>query len=92
MYTLGFGFGIGFLPAYVVVIAGIVALPICAYRTKDKFLRLSLKWFGAFVVILPFVGATAIPTETFVGLIVAGYCLYRSARSLVPHGISRETQ
>jgi hypothetical protein len=89
MYTLGFGFGIGFLPAYIVVIAGIVALPISAYRTKDRFLRRSLEWFGAFVIILPIVGATSIPIETFACLIIAGYCLYRSARSLVPHGIAQ---
>jgi len=88
MYGQGYGFGVGYLPATIVVIAGIVALPISAYRTKDRFLRRSLEWFGAFVVILPIVGATTVPIETFAALTVAGYCLYRSARSLVPHGIA----
>ena len=89
MYNLGYGLGVGFLPATIVVIAGIVVLPISAHRARDKFLRRSFEWFGAFVVVLPFVGATTIPIETFAGLTIAGYCLYRSARSLVPHGIAQ---
>jgi len=86
--NVGFGFGIWNLPAFIVVIVGAVALPISAYRTRDAFLRRSLKWFAAFVVVVAFVGITPAPIETFAGLAIAGYCLYRSARSLIPHGIA----
>jgi hypothetical protein len=52
-----------------------------------------LKWFATFVVILLIFGAVVPfffdtspvqPWERLVTFVAAGYCLYRSARSLVP--------
>jgi hypothetical protein len=80
--------GILYLSVYFVVPAGIIMLPIAAYRSKDRYMRRNLEWFGAFVVVVEFVGSVGNASNSaillFGGLCVAAYCLYRSAKSLVP--------
>lgn len=94
MNTFALDIGVGFIPAGIAVVAGLVALPLAAHRTKDKFLRHSIAWLGAFVVILivgnwlNLLGGLG----TFSYLIVGGFCLYKSARSLVPHSIARDRE
>ena len=72
----------------------VVAIPLTALRSKDPLLRKHLGWFTAFIAlgfILAPVGNGLVPLPTLVGglltvgsLIAEGYCLYRSARALVP--------
>jgi hypothetical protein len=86
--------GVGFIPAGIATVTGLIVLPLAAYRTRDKFLRHSIAWLGAFVAIL-IVGnwLNALGgIGTFSYLIIAGYCLYKGARSLVPHSIARERE
>jgi hypothetical protein len=81
------------LPVFVPVITAAVALPIASRRSKDTVLHRNLIWFGFFALfLLAFVllPSNFLPNPlqallvTDVGGIVAFYCLYRSARSLVP--------
>jgi len=72
----------------------VVAIPLTALRSKDPLLRSHLGWFTAFIAlgfILAPVGNGLVPLPTLVAglitvgsLIAEGYCLYRSARALVP--------
>jgi hypothetical protein len=76
------------------------ALLLSGSRSKDATLRKHLKWFGLFVFLLfaavitgfslYLVRAQVIPIAGFVvgyaPFVAAAYCLYRSARSLVPIG------
>jgi hypothetical protein len=76
--------GVTYLPAVVPIYSGIIALPIAAYRSRDKFLRRSLAWFAGFVAVIPLVGATNLGIVIFPGLAVGAYFLYRSVMSLIP--------
>jgi hypothetical protein len=72
----------------------VVAIPITAIRSKDPRLRAHLVWFTVFIAlgfVLAPIGNGVVPVpatvQTFVilgSLIGEGYCLYRSARALVP--------
>ena len=76
------------------------ALLLSGSRSKDKTLRTHLKWFGLFVVSLFstviagfsfYLTQVEIPPALgfvvgFTPFVLAAYCLYRSARSLVPIG------
>jgi hypothetical protein len=81
---------------FVVVPTGLVALPITAVRSKDPLLRRQLVWFSGFIAAVTAVGlgntvsasafaASSLPAYVLFALLVAGgFCLYKSARSLVP--------
>ncbi len=79
---------------FIVPISGAVFLPIAASRSGDASLRRQLKWFGAFVLLLLVVSILAgssgqganvyIVAATLGGIYAADYCLYKSAKSLVP--------
>ncbi len=83
-------------PAFVLLVgvpvAGVILLPISAWRTKDPLLKKQLYWFGLFAVLYlannAFLDSFSNPLEGLIIfyalLIVQGYCLYRSAKSLVP--------
>jgi len=76
------------IPALILVtyVPGIIGLPIGAIRSKDKYLRNQLIWFALssfFLIVLAGV-ASIIPNLPDVTFLLAGFCLYRSARSLVP--------
>jgi len=88
------------LHVFVVMITGLVALPITIIRSKDPLLRRQLGWFAGFAATLVVVGtvptlfglastSTAYALPEFVGQFTAAICLYKSATSLIPHGISR---
>jgi len=88
------------LHVLVVMITGLVALPITIMRSRDPLLRRQLWWFAGFAASLAIVGtvptlfglASTSPAYTlpeFVGQFAAAICLYKSATSLIPHGISR---
>jgi hypothetical protein len=81
-----------FIILFGVPISGMLLLPMSAWRTKDPLLRKQLFWFGLFAVI-GFVNQlqTGFNTNavealfvTYALFFIAGYCLYRSAKSLVP--------
>jgi hypothetical protein len=67
-------------------IMGVFMLPVVARRTKDQLLQAHFRWFGSFMVffLLGLFSLTLLPAFFFLPIIVAGYSLYRSARSLVP--------
>ncbi len=80
-------------PEFVTIISGAVFLPIIAQRSKDMTLRKHFRWFGLFVafvfLLFPLGSLTAndpflMTLSFFVALLWGGYCLYKSARSLVP--------
>lgn len=78
---------LGFVPILSTLFYGVVLLPIAAFRSKDSTLRHHLGWFGLFMLIQLVYAATASLTGnglTNILFIFGGYCLYRSARSLVP--------
>jgi hypothetical protein len=95
--VVGITFG---LPIDISVIAAAVMLPVVGVRSRDPALRRQLVWFGlfaasllAFVLVLSslFTNNYQILIVQGLGIVVAGYCLYRSARSLVPlNRISKE--
>jgi hypothetical protein len=81
------------LPIDIPVITAAVILPVVAHRSRDPVLRQQLLWFGLFaasmlvsVVVLSslFSDPSEILVVQGIGEVVAGYCLYKSARSLVP--------
>jgi hypothetical protein len=81
------------IPVLVPIIAAAFVLPVVGFRSRDPVLRRHLLWFGLFAVfLLAFIevlsSAFADPLEAVLiqdlGLLIGGYCLYRSARSLVP--------
>ena len=83
------------LPFLLTGICGVVYLPIVAARSKDYTLRKQLKWFGVFALILlvyvpavagAFRGLSVEEVQLVINLALIGnaYCLYKSARSLVP--------
>jgi hypothetical protein len=88
------------LHVFVVMTTGLVTLPITIMRSRDPLLRRQLGWFAGFAAALVVVGtiptlfglASTSPVYTlpeFVGQFVAALCLYKSAISLIPHGIRR---
>jgi hypothetical protein len=81
------------IPVVVPVVAAAVLLPVVGFRSRDPVLRRHLVWFGLFAVfLLAFIevlsSAFTDPLQALlvqdVGLLLGGYCLYRSVRSLVP--------
>jgi hypothetical protein len=74
-------------PDFAIPILALVLLPLVARRSGDLALRRHIVWFGAFAALqfgailgaLIFGGASY-----FVGFAFGGYCLFRSARALVP--------
>ena len=82
--------------SWVVGLAGLVALPIAAARSKDPLLRRQLLWFSGFIVAIAAVGlgnsvsasafaASSLPAYLlFAFLLAGGFCLYKSSKSLVP--------
>jgi len=82
-----------YVPVSVPLIAAAAVLPIVGLRSKDPVLRRHLLWFGLFAVSLGVItvglgSQLANPLWALLaedlGVVVGGYCLYRSARSLVP--------
>ncbi len=84
------------IPSFILFIGlrvlAIIALPIAAWQTRDPLLRKQIYWLGIFFI-LNFVGgalqgAILNPFEALLVLdaivFLNGYCLYKSARSLVP--------
>lgn len=74
-------------------VTGAIYLPISAIRSRDTTFRRHLRWFGFFAIFL--VGAAVFGALSFligpvaflpasVLFVLGGYCLYRSAKSLVP--------
>lgn len=80
------------IPLILVPISGAVSLPVAASRSGDASLRRQLKWFGLFALLLLTISIAAGSGAENVYSIVAtlgviyaaDYCLYKSAKSLVP--------
>jgi hypothetical protein len=80
------------LPIFVTSVSAIVSLPVAARRSKDRSLRRQLVWFALSIVtfFLPtffsFILASAqlVGYAQGLGFTIGSYCLYRSARALVP--------
>ncbi len=72
--------------AIIPFVSGIIILPIGARRSGDFVLRKHLQWFGLTAAAIFVAGLinNFFPPLTFPFLIVSGYCLYRSAKSLAP--------
>lgn len=85
---------LGGLGLFVVPLSGAVFLPVAASRSGDASLRRQLKWLGVFVllllVIITLAGASGVGENVYFiiamlgGIYTADYCLYKSAKSLVP--------
>ena len=75
-----------------VPVAGVVLLPISARRTKDPLLKKQLYWFGLFAlfyILNSFItGSMSNPVQVlfsnYAFNVITAFCLYRSAKSLVP--------
>ena len=75
---------------------GGAALLVSAKRSGDPTFRKHLKWLGLAITLLFFGGelwtpvsklnSDLVPAVPYAGFAIAAYCLYRSARSLVPLG------
>jgi hypothetical protein len=73
---------------------GTILLPIVYLRSKDKFLRMHLRWLAIVASSILVSIAVAFPLSSrsltfanlafYAGLVAAGYCLYRSAFFLEP--------
>ncbi len=82
------------VPLVVTFVSGIVSLPFAAARSKDRNLRRQIEWFALsnlflFLVLNVLPGllpnnSVAQGMSQFLGLLLGGYCLYRSALALVP--------
>jgi hypothetical protein len=82
----------------VILASGVAVLPISAGRSRDLAFRRHLEWFGVFAALLfAFIVESAVTNlpaiadltvfttlEVAVPFTAGAYCLYRSARSLVP--------
>jgi hypothetical protein len=81
------GMNLATLPDFAIPIVALILLPVVARRSKDQALRRHISWFAAFAVLQfaailgAFVSGGA---SYFVGFAFGGYCLFRSARALVP--------
>jgi hypothetical protein len=81
------GMNLATLPDFAVPLVALVLLPLVARRSKDHALRRHISWFGVFAVLqfAAILGATVLGGASyFVGFAFGGYCLFRSARALVP--------
>jgi hypothetical protein len=78
----------GFLIVYLMEPVSLVALAVTAVRSKDKLLHAQVAWFGAFLaaelVIVDISRVANSNVGLVIGLLLGGYCLFRSAKSLVP--------
>jgi hypothetical protein len=78
----------GYVLVYIIYPVSLVALALAALRSKDKLLRAQVAWFGGFLasvlLIVDFSRVTNNDAGLILGLILGAYCLFRSARSLVP--------
>jgi hypothetical protein len=80
------------LPYLILIACGAIFLPVAARRSRDKNLRRHFFWFGIFFLglLAVFLGGFNFPfdivsdLETFGGLFLGGYALYRSAIALAP--------
>jgi hypothetical protein len=81
------------IPVLVPIVAAAIILPVIGLRSKDPVLRKHLLWFGFFaVLLLTFIKVLsslfADPLQAILmqdlGLLLGGYCIYKSAKSLVP--------
>jgi hypothetical protein len=73
----------------VATFVGVILLPVIAFRIKwDRPLRMHFGWFGLFVgsLSLGFAGPFGLGVLTVL-FFFGGFCLYRSAKSLVPMNI-----
>lgn len=87
---------LAFTSLLLVAISGAVSLPVAASRSGDESMRRQLKWFGLFALLLLTIGIIAAAsgasgvenvysTVAMLSIIYAAdYCLYKSAKSLVP--------
>jgi hypothetical protein len=81
---------LNFLASFVPIIAGAIYLPLAASRSRNPTLRRHLAWFGLgllFLVATLFSFNLSLVYSSLVAsemIVLVGYCLYRSARSLVP--------
>ena len=75
-----------YIPIFVPLAGGTIYLPLSVKRSKDATLRRHLRWFGFFAAAIFVAGLffAFFPQITLVLFIVGAYCLYRSAKSLVP--------
>lgn len=80
-------------PPLILVASGLLYLPTAARRSKDPVLRRHFVWFGLFFIGFFLAGFGELGNFPFdvggdllviAGLLLSGYFLYRSARSLVP--------
>jgi len=80
-------------PYFIVIASGALYLPVAARRSKDPILRKHFIWFGLFFIGFLIAGSGEGGNFPFIlvgdlvtigGTLFGGYCLYRSARSLVP--------
>jgi hypothetical protein len=78
------------IPIYVPILFGAIYLPAVAFRSRDPTLKRHLRWFGIFVVAFlaaslslgtGFLAQTPAPTLLYC---FSAYCLYLSAKYLVP--------
>jgi len=78
-----------FVPIFVILASGALYLPMSAKRSKDTTLRKHFAWFGLFTLCLLAAALFSIILYpdfllSTIAFIAGGYCLYRSAISLVP--------
>lgn len=69
-----------------VFLSGAIFVPVYARKSGDRTLRIHLQWFGLFLVsVLGSVVLSGLSAAfTAAGFAAASFCLYRSARTLVP--------
>jgi hypothetical protein len=81
------------MPLFATFISGVIALPIGAIRSKDRSFRGQLLWFSLSLLsffVFSVLAADAPDGSALqngyygLGFLLLGYCLYRSAHSLVP--------
>jgi len=79
------------LPIFIPIFTGAILFPLLAVRMGDTTLRRHLLWSGGFfasIVAVSFLGFGSPPLWVFLitdgAFVVAGFCLYRSSKSLVP--------
>jgi hypothetical protein len=92
-------FPVSFSRSWIPPISGAVILPVAAKRSKDTTLHKHLRWFFVFAIFTvglvivardfgpsPGIAGTTYAQQlvTLIAILVGGYALYRSAKSLVP--------
>lgn len=91
-HIVTYGYTISFPFVFLVPLFSFLVLIPVAIRAKDPQLREHFRWLGlmaviALVYLIPLGGPSTTPEGLLIGTIVVlilGYCLYKSARSLVP--------